>query len=368
MEKKAVNRFFGYHITPFGPQSYDTFLAKILRCKGDFVPDFRLLDYPAALLSTNRTCCQDGSLGNDIRLKADLESLGIFDTRMSLYQLYKLREHKQIGFSGFEGRYYSLFPSFKKDLSRATDLQILLNALVYKYMANGIASHDTIPGTPVIESERRQIFFAAAIGLPTFFVKNSSGNLFLRHIISRSKQNRPSKRYPGYTRVLLKKYLLALVEMIEEECPDLVDYLHATPLLNDLKHRINHPYSASACAKLVGTVIGRNKRPKNFSAAEFNAMAEKHYRTDLNLALLKEGWEVLAEDLLQLHRTGHFRPWPWQDQTTCTASDCQSHTGFLTEAWNKLTEQRLTANDCTVLIRLLINAEEHDTFLNTHGE
>jgi len=41
-------------------------------------------------------------------LKEDLASIGIFDTHMSLYLFYRLRQFQNMGFSGFEGRNYSL--------------------------------------------------------------------------------------------------------------------------------------------------------------------------------------------------------------------------------------------------------------------
>lgn len=87
---------------------------------------------------------------------------------MSLYLLYKLREFEKMGFSGFEGRYYSLFSSIEEDMGKAANLQNLLNALAFKYMAEGKLTHSHIPDDPAVESERRQIFFCAATDIPTF--------------------------------------------------------------------------------------------------------------------------------------------------------------------------------------------------------
>ena len=56
------------------------------------MPDFRLIDYLVFLLSTNTSPSLSGALGNSERLKRDLASLGVFDSRMSLYLLIKLRE------------------------------------------------------------------------------------------------------------------------------------------------------------------------------------------------------------------------------------------------------------------------------------
>ena len=50
------------------------------------------------------------------------------------YQLYKLRTFSTMGFSGFEGRYYSLFESLLDDMGEAASLQAFLTALAFKYI------------------------------------------------------------------------------------------------------------------------------------------------------------------------------------------------------------------------------------------
>ena len=91
-------------------------------------------------------------------------------TKMSLYLLEKLREYSVMGFSGFEGRHYSLFESFTQDMGPAVTLQNLLYLLAFKYIVTGQIGHEHIPDDPSVESERRQVIFGAAIGIPTFFV------------------------------------------------------------------------------------------------------------------------------------------------------------------------------------------------------
>jgi len=92
-KKKARNRVLGRPLTPFGPPWLDRAASALFRLRGDFVPDFRLMDYPVALMSTDESPALDGRLGNGERLKRDLEELGVFDPRMSLYLPVKLREH-----------------------------------------------------------------------------------------------------------------------------------------------------------------------------------------------------------------------------------------------------------------------------------
>ena len=173
--KKARINLLGQPVTPFGPRWVDGPTSAIFGLKGDFVQDFRLIDYPVALMSTDQSPALDGSIGNIERLKNDLANLGVFDRTMSFYLLYRLREFGRMGFSGFEGRYYSLFESIMEDMGDAAGLQALLTALAFKYVLTGTVGHEAIPDTPTVESERRQIFFGTAIGIPTFYVlKNTT--------------------------------------------------------------------------------------------------------------------------------------------------------------------------------------------------
>jgi len=156
--KKAELGFLGHSLTPFGPRSIDHLLATVLGLHGDLVPDFRLIDYLVTLLSTETCPGLDGRPGNHSRLKQELADLGIFDQRMAMYLPYRQREFSAIGYSGFEGRSYSLFPSFLDDMAGAVDLQNLVTALAYQYVIEERVVHRDIPDQPSIESERRQIF------------------------------------------------------------------------------------------------------------------------------------------------------------------------------------------------------------------
>lgn len=173
-------------MTPMGPEQLDRMMSRILRLRGDFVPDIRLVDYLVALQSVEQSPALNGILGNQTLLKKDLTDMGIFDSRMAMYLPYRLRELQQLGFSGFEGRHYSLFPSLHRSMARAVNLQHIVTALAYRWVASGKIRHRHIPDDPFTESERRQIFFASSIGLPTFFVRAETGNQLLRMILART--------------------------------------------------------------------------------------------------------------------------------------------------------------------------------------
>ncbi|MGH9843126.1 MAG: hypothetical protein ACREEM_30680 [Blastocatellia bacterium] len=303
--KKAGLNVFGYRLTPFGPQWIDRSLSALFRLRGDWVTDFRLIDYPVALMSTERSPALDGAPGNGDRLKRDLADQGVFDTKMSLYLPYRLREFAAMGFTGFEGRHYSLFESLGDDLSRAVDLQALITALAMKYQMQGRLTHAHIPDSPFIESERRQIFFDAAIGIPTFFVRRDTPNQLLRGILARTTRTRSSRRYPGFVRVHNDDYRQALVKTLMEDGADLIEMFGFEETIRDLQARLHDSAGQSAAGKLTrGILAGSGRRsparPMEMKAEEFNRRAETYYRGPLRERHLAEAFRFLIEDLRAL--------------------------------------------------------------------
>lgn len=302
-KKKADLSIFGQPLTPFGPQALDSLVSSAFRLKGDFVPDYRLIDYLVCLLSTERSPGLNGQIGNSDRLRRDLADMGVFDEQMSVYLLYKQREFAKMGFSGFEGRYYSMFENFADDMGRAADLQTLITALAYKYMALG-TTHAHIPDAPSLESERRQIFFGAAIGIPTFFVHKNSVNAFLEKILKKTAGVRPSHRYPGYLRVQIHEYRRALVQLIREDAADLIEIMNLHDTLNDLEKRINEPALHSAAGRLTSGILNEvsASSPLSVNAREFNIGAENFYRTTLKQRHLNEAFGFLHQNGTLLDR------------------------------------------------------------------
>ena len=300
--KKADLNIFGKSVTPFGPRWIDNLISKVFRLKGDFIPDFRLIDYLVVLMSTDRSPALDGSLENSQRLKVDLADLGVFDTKMSLYLLEKLREYKVMGFSGFEGRHYSLFESFTQDMGPAVTLQNLLYLLAFKYILTGQISHEHIPDDPSVESERRQVVFGAAIGLPTFFISANTGNALLKKIIAKTERVRMSRRYPGYARVHNLEYRRGLLKILREDAADLIEMFNMRESVDELEARLNEPALYSTCGKLTRGILNtaNAKSPLDLSADVFNLSAEKFYRTDLRNHHIQEAFGLLREDMIKL--------------------------------------------------------------------
>lgn len=303
-KKKADIRFLGKSLTPFGPNKLDHLLSKIFRLHGDLIPDFRLVDYFITLLSTESCPALNGIPGNQEQLKNELTEMGIFDSRMSIYLPYRMRSFERMGYSGFEGRIYSLFPSYLSDMAEAVDLQNLVTALAYRLVLKEQVLHQDIPDTPSVESERRQMFFCTAIGIPTIYIRTKSSNRFLRNILKYVKTQRPSKRYRNYTRVKVEDYRLALVDYLHTEAGDVVEEQGSSALLAILRRRLVEP-EHSAAGRLVGNTtetIRSFRKPERIPADTFNAATETYYRTELKRKHISEGLQVLTEDCIDLEK------------------------------------------------------------------
>ena len=298
-KKKAHMKVLGQPVTPFGPTWIDRNISRLLRLKGDFMVDFRLLDYLACLMSTQTSGALNGEIGSAARLKNDLTSMGTFHAAMPLYLLYRLRRYDDMGFSGFEGRHYSQFESLAEDLGHAASLQVLLSALALQYIFREGIRHRDIPDTPQIESERRQIFFGAAIGIPTVFIQRKGRNRFLQRVLEDVRETRHSHRYPGYIRVKIKEYRRALIRIIRRDGAALVEQFQAGECLDDLEARLQSPRDCSAAGRLTQGILDEAgaRSPLQLSAQQFNQAAEQYYRETLRRKQMEEGLTLLEKDL-----------------------------------------------------------------------
>lgn len=296
-KKKARLSLFGQPISPTGYEVVDRTLSRILRLRGDHVADYRLLSYLIAPLSTDQCPALNGLAGNQERLKQDLADQGVFDTRLSWYALYRQRTLAGSGYCGFEGRFYSLCRSFGQDLAPAANLQLLITALAWRYVSEGTITHADIPDDPSTESERRQIFFGKAAGIPTFYVHTASGNRFLMRIARNCHGSRPSRRYPGYLRIRQRDWQDSLISLLRSDAADLIEQmgLHAT--LDDLAGRLARPEETSAAGRITGAILDELgvSSPMAVPAAQFNQSAEKYYRETLRRQHVAEGLDYLKQ-------------------------------------------------------------------------
>ncbi|MEW5802458.1 MAG: hypothetical protein AB1847_10205 [bacterium] len=359
---KARLKIFGNPITPFGPKWLDVFISKIFRLKGDFIPDFRLIDYLASLMSTDQSPALDGTLGNEKRLKKDLADLGVFDTNMSIYLLYRLRAFSSLGFSGFEGRHYSLFESISGDMGEAASLQALITALAYKYILKGDVTHAYIPDDPSTESERRQVFFGTAINIPTFYVRKGTQNQFMMKILKKMDKIRLSHRYPGYLRAHNLEYRRALIKIIKEDAADLIELMGLHTTLSELESRIENPHLYSAAGKLSRGILheAHAATPFHLSGIEFNQAAESYYRNTLRMCQMKEAFALLEDDFRRIEARAALDGDTFYQQALIALLDGKSPLAFLGAVRREVIEERAPAE----VLRKLI----HLTLLTIHSD
>ena len=300
-KKKADLRFCGHSFTPAGPLWLDRCTSTLLRLRGDYLPDVRLIDYLVALQSFDHSPALNGQIGNHERLKVDLTEMGVFDSRMAIYLPYRMRDLGKYGFSGFEGRHYSLFPDLSTSLALAVNLQTLITAMAYRWVIEGTITHADIPDDPCTESERRQIFFATAIGVPTVFIRANTRNQVLRRILGLVDRLRPSRRYRGYVRIEVRAYQSACLEIVrgEEGCgrhgSDCITVFDALEAM--LKgQRLN---AAEHLTKAILGKQGRGFDPMRVKSEDFNRMAERYYRDELCRLHLDNGLDSLVEEGLR---------------------------------------------------------------------
>ncbi len=307
---KAAIKVVGRPLTPFGPILMDKMIARVLNLKGDFIPDYRLIDYFASIMSTFESPALDGRVQSEQQLKKDLTEMGIFDERMALYQLIRLRKYGQMGYSGFEHRYFSIFENVCQDMGNAADLQRLITCLAYQYILSGKVSHPMIPDDPEVESERRQIFYCTAINIPVFYVNTGTKNAFLVKILKAVEKTKKSHRYPGYTKISVKAYQKALIHLLKTDGAGLVEALKMERVLIDLEKRITHPQRYAAWGKLCAGIMKQDpgaRNPMTVNGREFNKQAEQHYRENLRKTHIAQGFDLLEKGAWKMDLWASYR-------------------------------------------------------------
>ncbi len=349
-KEKAQLSLCGHALTPYGPRGFDHMVAKLFNLRGDCVPDARLLTYPVAWLASEQASALDGTAGNIQRLSSELDELGIVDQRMSFYMPLRLREQQRDGYSGFEARYYSLFPSYDRDLAPAANLQQFLLALAYRLALQGEVTHQEIPDDPTSESERRQPFFFSAAGVPAFYVHRDSRNQFLRTLLLNCKKTRPSRRHPGYFRISIRDYRRALLAYIQQTAGDLAEAMNMHATLSDLAARCNDRQQEASQRLLHGVLGDSAKDAMRIEAREFNRLAEDFYREELRREHLREALTHLREDVAELERRGS------DDVRRCLRHGVRLHDAsrFLHDVDDRVLVDNLSPQEIAALLNLLV--------------
>ena len=213
-----------------------------------------------------------------------------------------------------------------------------------------------------MESERRQIFFGAAIGIPTFYVRKNSTNLFLKKILTSTGGIRPSHRYPGYLRVPLQEYRRALVQILLEDGGDLIELLNLRGTMENLRLRLELPTRHSAGGRLTAGILETlgARTPMDVKADAFNQGAETYYRGMLRRQHLQEALRFLEEDFLQCD-LGSAGMDEQARETLGSVLGGMGAADFLRRVKTDLLEERLPVEALLQLINLVIITIHHDT-------
>ncbi|MCA8961847.1 MAG: hypothetical protein KDC38_15085, partial [Planctomycetes bacterium] len=146
----------------------------------------------------------------------------------------------------------------------------------------------------------RQCFFAAAIGVPTIYIRRNTRNRFLRSILERTRKTRNSRRYTGYVRVVVTEYCRALVDLLEGES-GLCEALRSEHSLLDLRERVESPTRGVSDRLVQGIVEHAGARsPFRFDGESFDTAAESYFRGPLLRRQLDEALAGLESELRAL--------------------------------------------------------------------
>jgi len=243
----------------------------------------------------------------------------------------------------------------ENDLRHAANLQCLVTTLAFKLVLQGRCAHDDIPDDPSTESERRQIFFGNAIGIPCFYVHENTRNTFLKSIVQRTTGTSYSRRYPGYIKVFHSRFRKALVQILSIEGADIIEMLGLQDTIDDLADRLDDEENRSAAGKLKNALLNRMGVESVFQvrAAEFNAVAENYYRTDLMQHHMREALHFIAEDMLLMRKDFNFYH-QLGDNVFAESADIDDPMLFLASAGEGLVENGSSFEDIVRFIRLTL--------------
>jgi hypothetical protein len=352
---------------PSGSSWWSKAKGRVLGLQGDYVRDIRLLDYFVALPSGVGRPMLDGRLGNSTHAIQALERQHVYSSAMTLYLPYRLREVGRMGFSGFEGRYYSAFESLSDDLGRSAELQLLITALAYQYMAQGTCSAADIPDDRNSESERRQFFFASAAGVPVCYIRRDNLSPFLARILRHAQRVRPSNRHPAYLKVPVVEYQRALLFLLQTDGRELIELHGLQDTVKDLARRLEQPDEAGCAGRMQRDILadlGTN-HPMETSANEFNQATERYYREHLRAKHVREAIDFLRADVEAMNSGAGLYAGALRAETRFVIQGAGG-AAPLHAMDNELLDGRMDTRTIVRAIQLLLLAIRHDALQSNH--
>ena len=123
----------------------------------------------------------------------------------------------------------------------------------------------------------------------------------MSRILCRVKKTRQSRRYSGYTRIHLKDYKLALLDLIHHDGQGLIENLNLKGVMTDTESRIRSPKTDSTGGKLLNKILASEKssNPMKIDGRIFNEQAEQFYIETLRKQHIMEGFHLFSEAVSQ---------------------------------------------------------------------
>jgi hypothetical protein len=260
-------------------------------------------------------------------------------------------------------------------MSEAANLQTLITSLAYKYIIKGEVTHAHIPDDPFVESERRQVFFGAAIGIPTFFVHRNTANGFLMKILKETSKTRISHRYPQYLRVYNLEFRRALLKTVKQDAAALIEVMRLEKTMEDLENRLRNPQGQAADKKLTEGILStaNTSTPLKLSGEEFNRAAEKYYREELRRKHVEEAFDVFQGDMNKGEGAAPYEVPP--DKAVKALLGERDVTGFLKLAREQVIDESASVEMLRKLIHICILSiytdirqyQHQEEVFNNHG-
>jgi hypothetical protein len=211
-----------------------------------------------------------------------------------------------------------------------------------------------------VESERRQIFFGAAVGIPTFYVRSDTPNRFLACLVKCTPNTRSSRRYSGYTRVRAADFRRTLTATLQTDAPELVEMGGFEETLDDINRRIDNSSQHAVADRLTRRICQSAGVVSSMTmgADAFNMAAESFYRNQLKKEQMEASIDVWCEQVRQLDGLATWRSGVYNQAlfSILKGNDAVTFIGSLRTA---VLAEDLSAPSLSQLIHLLLLTLDH---------
>ncbi|HCY87705.1 MAG TPA: hypothetical protein DHV36_21400 [Desulfobacteraceae bacterium] len=179
-------------------------------------------------------------------------------------------------------------------------------------------------------------------------------------ILETAQKTRFSRRYPGYTRVLVTAYQRALIAMIRRDGKDLVEAFKMGRVLDDLEKRINRPEVNAAWGRLSSGILGEEaENPMAMKGRAFNSRAEAYYGKILRQGHIGQGFDRLEKAFEKMDLWARYRDVAYGNAITQILGE-EDMFKFLKRMRQDFIDEKHSADRLKKLIYLIILVVQRD--------